>query len=63
MEKALDAAAAAEKKTPGSHKQLLHTYAALAVLRQAAQSMTQYGIRCAHLYLDHNLSALPVLKG
>ena len=63
VEKALNAAAAAAQQHPTSSKQLLQTYAALAVLRQTALSLTEYGIRCAHLYLSHNMNALPVLKG
>lgn len=63
IERALNAAAATAQQHPGSNKQLLQAYAALAVLRQSALSLTEYGVRCAHLYLSHNLSALPVLKG
>ena len=62
VETALNAAAAAEKKKPGRCKEVVKVYAALAVMRQAAQALTQYGIRYAHLYLRHNLEALPVLK-
>ncbi len=62
VEQSLNAAAAAERQTPGSCKAVLQAYAALAVIRQAAQALTQYGIRYAHLYLRHNLDALPVLK-
>ena len=62
VEKALNAAAAAEKKAPGRCKEVVKVYAALAVMRQAAQALTQYGIRYAHLYLRHNLEALPMLK-
>ena len=59
VEKALNAAAATERQHPGSCKEALKAYAALAVMRQA---LTQYGIRYAHLYLRHNLEALPMLK-
>ncbi|KAL0033852.1 hypothetical protein WJX77_007687 [Trebouxia sp. C0004] len=62
VEKALNAAAATERQNPGSRKEALKAYAALAVLRQAAQALTQYGIRYAHLYLRHNLEALPMLR-
>jgi len=62
VEKALNAAAATERQRPGSCKEALKAYAALAVMRQAAQALTQYGIRYAHLYLRHNLEALPMLK-
>ena len=62
VQRALDAAASAEHQNPGSSKQLLQAYAALAVMRQAAQALTQYGIRYAYLYLNHNLQALPVLR-
>ncbi|KAL0053220.1 hypothetical protein WJX82_002643 [Trebouxia sp. C0006] len=62
VEKALNAAAATERQKPGSCKEALKAYAALAVMRQAAQALTQYGIRYAHLYLRHNLEALPMLK-
>ena len=62
VEKALNAAAAAERSHPGSCKEVLKAYAALAVMRQAAQALTQYGIRYAHLYLRHSLDALPVLQ-
>ena len=62
VERALNAAAAVERHNPGSCKAVLKAYAALAVIRQAAQALAQYGIRYAHLYLRHNLEALPVLK-
>jgi len=62
VEKALNAAAATERQHPGSCKEGLKAYAALAVMRQAAQALTQYGIRYGHLYLRHNLEALPMLK-
>lgn len=62
VEKALNAAAATERQSPGSCKEALKAYAAVAVMRQTAQALTQYGIRYAHLYLRHNLEALPILK-
>lgn len=62
VEKALNIAAAVERQTPGSCKEVLKAYAGLAVMRQAAQALTQYGIRYAHLYMRHSLDALPQLK-
>ena len=62
VERALNAAASAERQNPGSCKQVLQAYAALAVMRQAAQALTQYGIRYACLYMQHNLEALHVLR-
>ena len=62
VEKALNKAAAAERQNPGSCKELLKGYAGLAIMRQAAQALTQYGIRYAHLYMRHSLDALPILK-
>lgn len=44
-----------EQRSPGSQRGLLRSYAALAVLRQAALSLRHYGIRCAHLYLRHSM--------
>ena len=44
VEKALNNAAAAERQNPSSCKKLLQTYATLAIMRQAAQALTQYGI-------------------
>lgn len=62
VEKALNKAAATERQSPGSCKELLKGYAALAIMRQAAQALTQYGIRYAHLYMRHSLDALPLLR-
>ncbi len=44
-----------EKRSPGSQRGLLRTYASLAVLRQTALLLRHYGIRCAHLYLRHSV--------
>lgn len=62
VERALNKAASLERQSPGSCKEVLKAYAALAVMRQAAQALSQYGIRYAHLYLRHSLDALPILK-
>lgn len=62
VEEALNKAAAVERQSPGSCKEVLKAYAALAIMRQAAQALTQYGIRYAHLYMRHSLDALPILK-
>lgn len=62
VEKALNKAAAAERHKSGRCKELLKGYAALAIMRQAAQALTQYGIRYAHLYMRHSFDALPLLK-
>lgn len=45
-------AARRDREQPGSQKPALRSYAALALLRQAALCLLHYGIRCSHAYLS-----------
>ena len=45
VQHALQAASEKEKQLPGTQKQLLQTYAAVAVIRETAITLHQYGIR------------------
>lgn len=40
-------------------KELLRTYAAMAVIRQTALSLVHHGIHCAHLYFTQSAAELP----
>lgn len=44
-----------------AQRELLRTYAAMAVVRQAAAALVHHGVRCAHLYLAQGQAELPGL--
>ncbi|KAI3426351.1 hypothetical protein D9Q98_008724 [Chlorella vulgaris] len=56
LQRALEQAAG----KPGT-RQLLKTYAAMAVIRQTAATLAHHGICCAHLYLSQSQAELPGL--
>lgn len=42
-----------------AQREVLHAFAAVAVIRQTALALVHHGVRCAHLYLTQSMAELP----